>query len=158
MPSSDLRTSLDALAQNFAAALVNAIRGSNLEDILALAGGPGPSTAKRGPGRPRKELAGAAPRPVLGVKRGPGRPRKAEAAPSKKADKADANGRGDTKKAKAVQLLVAYVKSHPGENAERVRKALGLNREVWLRAVAHGLDQKLVRREGERRGTRYWAV
>src|SRR5580658_6649730 len=57
--SMSLRSKLNELAAQFADAIVNAIRGSSLEELLAQTGGDGP---RRGPGRPRGPAATTEPK------------------------------------------------------------------------------------------------
>jgi hypothetical protein len=56
--TSPLRSTISDLAASFAASIVAAIRSSNLEDILGLAGAEAPAPIRRGPGRPRKARGG----------------------------------------------------------------------------------------------------
>jgi len=57
--------------------------------------------------------------------------------------------------AERMTLIVKYMKPHPGTTGEAARKALGLPKHTWsTRAVAQGT----LRKEGDRRSTRYWAV
>jgi hypothetical protein len=52
-----LRSSLDALAESFAASIVAAIRSSNLDDIVSLGAGTPAARLRREPGRPRGSTA-----------------------------------------------------------------------------------------------------
>jgi hypothetical protein len=128
----DLRTSIQSLAQTFAAGVLEAIRSSSLEEILGETSG-----AKRGPGRP----AG---------KRGPGRP----PGPSSK--------RLARRSAKAIASvttsIVALVKKHPkGLRAEQIRAELGIAKKEWMRPLGLALASKKLTKKGEKRSTTYFS-
>ncbi len=55
-------------------------------------------------------------------------------------------------------LIVKYLKSHPGTTGEVARKALGLQKHTWTTMAAKAVAEGKLRKQGERRSTRYWAV
>jgi hypothetical protein len=57
-----------------------------------------------------------------------------------------------------VAKIVAYLKDDPGAAGEVVRNELDLEKKRWSAAVAKALEAKTVRKEGEKRSTRYWAA
>jgi hypothetical protein len=129
----DLRSSIQNLAQAFAAGVLNAIRSSSLEDILAETKG----GAKRGPGRPPG-------------KRGPGRP---PGSSSKRLAR-----RSSTDLAAVTESIVALVKKHPkGLRAEQIRAELGIAKKEWMRPLGLALNSKKLTKKGEKRSTTYFA-
>lgn len=50
-----------------------------------------------------------------------------------------------------VGRLVAHVRSNPGATTEKLRAALGLEREIWKSTVARAVETKQIERKGERR-------
>jgi hypothetical protein len=133
-----LSSAIDALASEFAWKVVEAIRASSLAEILT-------------------EVPGAAPRP--------GRPPKlaARTASSTSEWTAKATPTSGSRSPKqdtgqTVELIVAYLRSHPGITGEGARKALGLEKNRWNTCVARAIKDGKVRKEGERRSTRYWAT
>jgi hypothetical protein len=129
-----LSNQIDSLAKAFAAAVVAALRQSNLADILEQ--GDAPVRNSRGAGR-RKGSKNGTVRIGSPVKRGRGRPKTVPIQA-------------------AVALIVNYVKSHPGALSTEIQAALGLQKNVWSWCVRKALEAKQVRREGKVRGTRYW--
>ncbi len=133
-----LRSNLDSLAASFANAVLAAIRGANLEDLLAESG----SGVRRGPGRPPKARAGsAAPAAPRGRKTG----RLARRSP------ADI--------AKALDQVVALVKSKKdGLRAEQIRAALKMQSKEMPRVLKEGLAKKKLKAKGQKRATTYTAA
>jgi hypothetical protein len=145
-----LRTQIHQFAAQFAAAVLTAVRGASLEDILAetTAGAPSrsaaPTKGKRGRGRPKgsKNRSPAAKHAVASAK----------AAPRKVGRPAKTNTAG------IVESIVAYVRQHPATSGEAARKSLGIDRNKWSPSVAKAIESKKLRKQGERRSTKYWAV
>jgi hypothetical protein len=124
-----LSTEMNALASAFAKAVVDAIRASSVAEILAEEPAHG-----RSPGRPPASAASP----------------KASPTPTSRAPKQDTH--------ETVELIVAYLRSHPGITGEGARKALGLRKNRWNTCIARGIKGGKVRKEGEKRSTRYWAT
>jgi hypothetical protein len=130
---SDLRSSIQSLAETFAAGVLQAIRSASLADILAEG-----AAAKRGPGRPSS-------------KRGPGRP------PAAAASKRLAR-RSATDIAAVTDSIVALVKMHDkGLRAEQIRAELGIDKKEWARPLEAALASRKLRKKGEKRATTYFA-
>jgi hypothetical protein len=151
-----LRSSIDALAAEFAAAIVAAVRGSTLAEILET------GVPHRGPGRPRNTETSVAPPPppAPALKRGRGRPRKSDG-PATKTAPAAKRGRGrprSTDRGANLNAIVAYVKAHPRTRGETARKALGLEKHVWSTTVAQAVKEGKLKKEGDRRATTYWVA
>jgi len=126
---------LEAITKTFVSSIVAAMRRATLVDIMGA--GEGSAPAKRGPGRPKGSTKQAV--DVASVL--------TRAAPAPPADPAD-----------RVGLIVSYVKSHPGTGGEAVRKALGFAKDRWAYYVTKALGAKLLRKEGQKRATKYWAT
>jgi hypothetical protein len=122
---SDLRGSIQALAQTFAAGVLEAIRGASLEDIIGESTG-----AKRGPGRPpRTTTASAA---VTGRVRCSAKDIAA-----------------------LSESIVAFVRKNPnGLRAEQIRGELKIAKNEWLRPLAAALASKKLKKKGEKRCSR----
>ena len=132
-----LRSNLQSLAATFADSVLAAIRGANLEDLLAESGTP----ARRGAGRPAK--LSAAP--------------KAAAAPrARKPGRLARRSPADI--AKALDQVVALVKSKKdGLRAEQIRAALKMESKEMPRVLKEGLAKKKVKAKGQKRATTYFA-
>ncbi len=132
----DLRSSIHSLAQAFASGVLQAIRNSSLEDILAESSG----AAKRGPGRPPG-------------KRGPGRP-PGSGSSSKRLARRSADDL-----AAVTESIVALVKKHPkGLRAEQIRANLRIDKREWMRPLGLALDSKKLTKKGAKRSTTYYAA
>jgi hypothetical protein len=133
----DLRSSIQSLAETFAAGVLHAIRSASLEDILA----EGPA-AKRGPGRPPG-------------KRGPGRP---AAVASAAATSTRLARRSADDIAAVTDSIVALVKKHgSGLRAEQIRAELKIDKKEWMRPLEAALASKKLTKKGEKRATTYFA-
>ena len=56
------------------------------------------------------------------------------------------------------KVLVNYIKSHPGTLGQDARRALGFPRSQWHTYISRAIKSGKLRKEGDRRGTKYWAV
>jgi hypothetical protein len=138
-----LRSVLNNLAQNFASSIVDAIRSTSLEGLLAEGGGGAP---RPGPGRPRgtstRKTATTAAR--------------ASASAGKPTD--HLVRRSPEEIARAVDLVVKLVKTHPkGLRSEEIRKVFGLDAREMPRVLKEGLAKKLLTSKGQKRATTYFA-
>lgn len=140
MPIS-LRSSLNHLASSFADAVLAAIRGSSLDELLAETGG---GTPKRGPGRPKaattivKPTASAVPR-------------------SSKAGRLPRRSVEDI--AKLLGEIIAVVKRNKeGLRAEQIRAELGLQAKEMPRILKEGLGTKKLKTKGQKRATTYFVA
>jgi hypothetical protein len=132
-----LRTQLDAFATTLTDAILTAVRAGSLADIVMDA----PGTPRRGPGRPRNATS------VI-----------ANHAPASKPVAGTTDGQTAVDAASTIDLIVKYLRSHPGTSGELTRKALGIARPRWSKAAARAVAAGKLRKEGERRSTKYWAV
>ena len=51
-----------------------------------------------------------------------------------------------------------YLRTHAGVTGEVARKSLGLEKNRWNTCVYRGIRDGKIRKDGERRSTRYWAT
>jgi hypothetical protein len=144
MPSNSLRSTLDSLATSFAGAVLDAIKGASIQELLAES----VSATRRGPGRPRAAAAAPA------------------AAPAAKAAKAARPARSSgrlarrspeeiTKTLDRIHSLLKGKKS--GMRSEEIRKALKLDVREVPRVLKEGLAKKKLKSRGQKRATTYTA-
>jgi|SRR5580658_8847194 hypothetical protein len=133
-----LRSQLNELAAQFADAIVNAIRGSSLEELLVQTGGgvrPG-----RGRGRPRSVAVATEPTP---------RARRSGRLPRRSAEEIAAE----------LDRIVGLVKkSKAGLRAEEIRAALKMQPKEMPRILKEGLATKVLKSKGQKRATTYSAA
>ena len=137
----NLRSPLNSLAASFASSVLGAIRSASIEDLLGETGG-GP---RRGPGRPRAQVAGGGgqPDPLRTPRKGKGG-RLARRSP------ADI--------AKTLGQIVSLVKGKKaGMRSEEIRKALKLDVREVPRVLKEGLSKKKLKSKGQKRATVYTA-
>ncbi len=132
MPSGSLRSQLAALADTFANAVLAAIRGASLDDLLSEAG------ASRPGRRERPRTADGAPLPRRPSRKGRLARRSAENV------------------AKTLAQVVALVKkSKVGLRSEQIRDALKLDKREVPRVLHEGLKTKKLKSKGQKRATTY---
>jgi hypothetical protein len=142
-----LRSNIQQLATTFAAAVVTAIRGANLQDILSLADGPRAEAKPQRRGRPQRKAAGAAPAAP------------APASTSGRKSKGRLRRRSPEEIAKALAQVVAVVKpKKAGLRAEQIRAALKMEAKEMPRILKEGLAKKVLKSKGQKRSTTYTAA
>lgn len=139
MPS--LNSTIESLAQQFAAQVLTLIRSSSLEDILGHDVGP--------------TRAAKAPK----VTRAPKAARTAKAEPTKAPRRRGRLGRRSVDQIQTqLTSVVALLKKSPdGLRSEAIRDALKLDRREVPRVLAEGLKGKALRKSGAKRATVYRA-
>jgi hypothetical protein len=138
MPSNSLRSTLDSLANAFAGAVLDAIKGASLQELLAESA----SAPRRGPGRPPAAHAGSAAAKPAGRA---GKPRRlARRSPAE-----------ITKTLERIQALLKGKKA--GMRSEEIRKALKLDVREVPRVLKEGLAKKKLKSRGQKRATTYTA-
>jgi hypothetical protein len=171
--SSNLETSLKALANDMAQKLVSAVLQGSLDELGGFSkrvAAPAQARAVKAPAVLAKPLAAVKAPPVKAppVKA----PKAASKATAKAAAKAAApkGGKASAPKATAAQLarasrgevlqaLVSYLHTRPqGARAEELRSALGLPRAKFIQATRDGLSTEEIRKIGHLRSTTYFAV
>lgn len=131
MPDS-LRSTLDNLAQAFAAGVLAAIRSASLDDVLAESTG----ANRRGPGRPK--VAGAA---------------RSTTAKGGRLARRSAEQIQDTLKRVVIAIRATRGK---GLRAEQLRQQLGLDVREVPRVLHEGLRARKLRSKGAKRSTTYF--
>jgi len=145
MPNASLRSALDSLASDFASAVLNAIRGASLDELVGPSGG----APRRGSARPRGSSTTKVP-PVAARASGPD---------AKKAKGGRLARRTPADIAKALGEIVALVKTKKaGLRSEEIRKALKLDVREVPRVLKEGLTKKKLRSKGQKRATTYFAA
>jgi|SRR5579863_2299964 hypothetical protein len=138
-----LRSTLASLADDFAGAVLAAIRGASLAELVAESGG----APRRGPGRPRGSSMTRATathaRASTPVRKPSGRlPRRSPA-----------------EIAKALGTIVALLKGKKaGLRSEQIRDALKLDKRELPRVLGEGLKTKKLKSKGQKRATVYSAL
>jgi len=134
-----LRSTLDSLASSFANAVVDAIRGASLAELVRESA---TGVARRGPGRPPKSMAEPV-TPAAARARKPGR------LPRRSAEQI----------AKVLDQVVALVKGKKeGLRAEQIRAALKMESKELPRILKEGLAKKKLKSKGQKRATTYSAA
>jgi hypothetical protein len=125
-----LHSRLSALADNFASAVLDAIRAAPLEDLLGSPSRGRPAGASATRGAPRRA-------------RSSGR--------LKRRSSADI--------AKALEHIHGLLKRHKdGLRAEQIRDALRMQSKEMPRVLSEGLSKRKLKKKGQKRATTYFAV
>ena len=144
MSNTSLRSALDSLANSFAGAVLDAIKGASLQELLAESGGA--TAPRRGPGRPRGAVAKAtatAPVAVVRAAKPSGRlPRRSPEEIARTLDK--------------IHGLLKGKKA--GMRSEEIREALKLDVREMPRVLKEGLAKKKLKSRGQKRATTYSAA
>jgi len=144
MSNTSLRSTLDSLASTFATAVLEAIRGASLDELVAGSGG----APRRGPGRPRGSST---------TKAAPTATRASASAPKARGGRLARRSPADI--AKTLGQVVALVKAKKtGLRSEEIRRALKLDVREVPRVLKEGLTKKKLRSKGQKRATTYFAA
>lgn len=136
---SNLQRTIERLAQQFAQDVLRALRGSSLDELARLATGGGARAASSGPAAPG-EAAALSARGASGA--------------SKRLARRSADDIGQM-----VERIVALLASSAtGLGAEALRGKLGVTSKELPRPLQEALEAGRIRKEGERRATRYFAA
>jgi len=134
---STLRQTIEAHAVQFASAIVQALRGASLDELMTIAGG----------------QTGAPPR---------GRPRGRRAAKTNGASPKATNNAGRLGRRSADEIgrtldkIVAVLSQHPeGLRAEQIKAALQLDKRELPKPIAAGLQSGVLKKSGQKRATIY---
>lgn len=150
--TSTLRSSIQHMAADFASAVLAALRGASLEQILSegghVAAAPASAPAKkrgRPPGRPAKSSkATKAAKPAASPT--PKRARKGGRLPR----------RSLSDLAGVMEKIVSLLASNPkGLRAEQIRRSLKLDAKELPRPIADALKAKRITKTGQKRATTY---
>jgi hypothetical protein len=140
---STLRSSLNDLASNFAEAVLAAVRGASLQELLAESGG---APARRSPGRPR------------GSSTTKSAPTAARASAPARKPAGRLQRRTPEEIARSLALVVALVRKSTGMRSEEIQKALKLDKREVPRILYEGLKGKKLKKKGQKRATVYSAA
>jgi hypothetical protein len=142
-----LRSTISQLANEFAAGVLEAIRGASLHEILAESGaGSAAGTSRRRAGRPAAADAGRgrAAAPAAGGARRRGR-----------GGRLGRRSAGDI--AGLVEKIVHLLEGSPeGLRAEQIREQLGLEAKELPRPIAEALSSRKIAKQGQKRATTYF--
>ncbi len=137
--STALRQTIEAHAQKFALALIDALRSASLDELASVTGGlaaPAPSRAARA--KTNGSTVEAAPKV------------------SKKAGRLGRRTADDI--AQTLDSIVALVAKHAeGLRAEQIKAALNLDTREMPRPIAEGLKSGVLKKSGQKRATVYTA-
>lgn len=130
---SNLKSTLENLATDFAASVLEALRSASLDELMEVSKGPG----RRGGGRGAALAIGA------GRRRGKG----------------GRLGRRSSAELNAVlESIVGLLEKNPkGLRAENIRENLGLEAKELPRPLAEGIRNGSLRKTGQKRATTYFA-
>jgi hypothetical protein len=136
-----LKNRISALAEEFSAGVIAAIRAASLEEILSESGG----GSRRAAAPSAAPSNGAAP-----AKRGPGRPR------GKKSGRLAR--RSPEQIAQVVESVVGALKKNKnGMRSEQLQKLLKLDKKEISGPLNEALAGKKITKKGQRRATTYFA-
>lgn len=141
---SKLRSTIEALASQFAASVLEALRSASIDELVDVAG----SGARRGPGRPRSADRDGA-------------DRTAAAAP-RRSERAGRGGRLGRRTAGDISRMVASIvgalqKSDGGMRAEQIREVLHVEAKELPRPLAEAIASGQITKSGQKRATTYFA-
>lgn len=127
---STLRQTLEIQAVQFASAIVDALRGASLDELLTITGGTTRSVSR-------------------------GAPAKATAVAPKKAGRLGRRSPEDI--SRTLSQIVLTLEAHPeGLRAEQIKSLLGLDTREIPRPLAEGLKTGVLKKEGQKRATTYF--
>jgi hypothetical protein len=139
-----LRSTIAQLANDFAAGVLDAVRGASLAEILSESSGGG-RRARGRTGRPGV-VDGVAVRSAIGSGRG------------RRGRGGRLSRRSADDIAEMVDRIASLLERHPrGLRAEQIRDALGVQSKELPRPLAEGLARKRLTKHGQKRATTYFA-
>lgn len=136
--------------KSFSAELEDLIRKAAIEAVAGALGDRGAAAPAPAPAPARAKAAPAAKAAAPAAKAAP------KAAP-KAAARKPGGKRTQAELKKLEETLVEYVGKNPGQNIEAIGKALSLPTGELQRPMFKLIERGAIRRQGERRGTRYFA-
>lgn len=142
--SARLESAIASLASTFARQVVALIGTAQVAELVAIA------TSGKAPSA-KAALAAAAPSASRGAA-----PRAAAAAAKKAARPRKGGRRSSSEILAELDRIVASVAAAPGQRSEEIQKKLGIASKDIERPISIGLAKGLLRKEGEKRATRYF--
>ncbi len=142
-----LKNRIEALAEEFSAGILAAIRSASLEEILSEGSR---SHATRVMHSAPARVSAAAPAAAEPAKRGPGRPRGKSTGRLAR--------RSPEQIAQVVESIVgALKKNKTGMRSEQLQKLLSLDKKEISGPLAEAIEGKKITKKGQRRATTYFA-
>ena len=136
---SSLRTTIESLASEFAASVLDALRSASLDELAGVAGRS--TSSRRGPGRPRSDAS-----------EGPA------AAPKRRGRGGRLGRRSPGDITRMIESIVdALQKNGSGLRAEQLREALGVEAKELPRPLAEAISTGRITKSGQKRATTYFA-
>jgi hypothetical protein len=136
---SSLRNTIESLASEFAASVLDALRSASIDELADVAGRGAPS--RRGPGRPRSAGDGSV-----------------AAAPKRRGRGGRLGRRSAGDITRMIESIVeALQKSAAGLRAEQIREALGVEAKELPRPLAEAISSGRITKSGQKRATTYFA-
>lgn len=141
---SNLRSTIESLATQFATSIIGALRGASLDELLEVTrGGAGSASRARAVGVVSAASAEGSTKGTRGRGRGRG---------------GRLGRRSASDIAGMIDAIVSLLESHPeGLRAEQIREALGVEAKELPRPLADALEQNRVTKTGQKRATTYFA-
>lgn len=139
---SNLKSTIEGLATQFAVSVIEALRGASIEELYAVTSGAASGGGARR-GRPRADAGAGAARKVAPVARGRG---------------GRLGRRSADQIGKMIDSIVDVVtKSASGLRAEQIRDQLGVEAKELPRPLADALASGRISKTGQKRATTYFA-
>jgi len=141
MPNKNIEVDLRERVDAFVSDIAELIRRSALEIVRQALGG----TSPQAPARRTAARRGATPR---------------SAPPARRPGPRSKTGRIRRSPEELEELggtFLEHVRAHPGQRLEQISATLGVSTKDLKRPVQQLSDQKAIRTEGQKRGTRYFA-
>lgn len=137
---SSLRSTIESLASEFAASVLNALRSASIDELADVAGRGAPT--RRGPGRPRSDSADSS----------------AAASPKRRGRGGRLGRRSAGDISRMIESIVeALQKSGSGLRAEQIRETLGVEAKELPRPLAEAMSSGRITKSGQKRATTYFA-
>jgi len=145
---SNLRSTIEALASQFASSVLEALRSASIDELVDVAGTAG--GARRGPGRPRATATATA--AVADADSAAG------AAPKRRGRGGRLGRRTAGDISRMIESIVgALQKAGSGLRAEQIRETLGVEAKELPRPLAEAISTGRITKTGQKRATTYFA-
>lgn len=172
---SNLKSTLETLASQFAMNILSALRSASIEEVMGVTSAPargGSATkastatkaapaakaaapAKRGSSRPKKAAVKAAATPAVAEETTPAKPAKKRAAG--RPGRLPRRSEGDI--GQLIESIVGLVQQYPdGLRAEQIRVGLGVEAKELPRPLADAVTAGVLTKSGQKRATTYFAA
>ncbi|CAN5924564.1 hypothetical protein BH11MYX4_BH11MYX4_07460 [soil metagenome] len=140
---SNLRSTIEALASQFASSVLEALRSASIDELVDVAGTSG--GARRGPGRPRASASAPLPEAESGSRR------------RGRGGRLGRRSAGDI--TRMIESIVgALHKASAGLRAEQIRETLGVEAKELPRPLAEAISTGRITKTGQKRATTYFVA